>query len=42
MRVIYSDGHRLHAGEREMYRGQLVPCFEKPERADFEPDALVI
>jgi acetoin utilization deacetylase AcuC-like enzyme len=35
MKIIYSDRHRLHAGKLEFYRGELVPCFEKPERADF-------
>ncbi len=40
MKIIYSDRHRLHAGDKEMYRGQLVPCFEKPERADFVYDAV--
>jgi acetoin utilization deacetylase AcuC-like enzyme len=40
MKIIYSDRHRLHAGQREFYRGELVPCFEKPERADFVHEAL--
>jgi len=40
MKIIYSDRHRLHAGDKEMYRGQLVPCFEKPERAQFVYDAM--
>ncbi|MDY6945883.1 MAG: histone deacetylase family protein [Pseudomonadota bacterium] len=40
MKIIYSDRHRLHRGDREMYRGQLVPCFEKPERAQFVYDVL--
>lgn len=34
MKIIYSDRHRLHRGEVEMYRGRLVPCSETPERAD--------
>ena len=34
MRTIYSDDHRLHHGAAELYRGQLVPCFEMPARAD--------
>jgi acetoin utilization deacetylase AcuC-like enzyme len=40
MKVIYSDRHRLHRGDKEMYRGELVPCFETPERADYVVDAL--
>ena len=40
MKIIYSDRHRLHAGQREFYRGELVPCFEKPERADFVHEAV--
>ena len=40
MHIIYSDGHRAHRGEFEFYRGELVPCFEKPERADFVLAAL--
>ncbi len=35
MQIIYSDQHHLHHGEHEFYRGELVPCFEKPERADY-------
>lgn len=35
MKIVYSDRHRLHRGDKEMYRGELVPCFEKPERADY-------
>jgi len=34
MHIFYSDQHRAHAGSHEFYRGELVPCFEKPERAD--------
>jgi acetoin utilization deacetylase AcuC-like enzyme len=40
MKIIYSDRHRLHRGDKEMYRGELVPCFEKPERADYVYDAV--
>ena len=35
MRTIYNDKHALHQGKFEMFRGQLVPCFEVPDRADF-------
>ncbi|MFM2043906.1 MAG: hypothetical protein RLY86_2482 [Pseudomonadota bacterium] len=34
MRIFYSDRHRLQAGRAELNDGKLVPCFEKPERAD--------
>ena len=34
MHVYYSDRHRAHRGQYEFFRGELVPCFEKPERAD--------
>ncbi|MBQ0929696.1 histone deacetylase family protein [Ideonella alba] len=35
MLCVHSPLHRGHAGTHEIYRGELVPCFEKPERADF-------
>ncbi|HEY2258036.1 MAG TPA: histone deacetylase family protein [Variovorax sp.] len=35
MRTIYNDRHALHHGKVEMFRGELVPCFEVPARADF-------
>ena len=41
MKIVYSDRHRVHRGEFEFFRGELVPCFEKPERADFVFAALV-
>jgi acetoin utilization deacetylase AcuC-like enzyme len=41
MDIVYSPEHRGHRGEFEMYRGERVPCFEKPERADMVLDALV-
>ena len=34
MRTIYNHLHALHQGQFEMFRGQLVPCFEVPARAD--------
>jgi acetoin utilization deacetylase AcuC-like enzyme len=40
MLVVFSDRHRAHAGHVEFYRGELVPCFEKPERADLVRAAL--
>ena len=32
--VIHSEEHRLQAGRSELNDGQLVPCYEKPARAD--------
>ena len=34
MHVYYNDRHALHHGRHEMFRGELVPCFEVPARAD--------
>jgi len=34
MRVVYNDRHLLHRGKVEMFRGELVPCFEVPARVD--------
>jgi acetoin utilization deacetylase AcuC-like enzyme len=34
MRTIYNDQHVLHQGKVEMFRGELVPCFEVPARVD--------
>ncbi|HCP55148.1 MULTISPECIES: histone deacetylase family protein [Pseudomonas] len=34
MLTIYSDDHHLHHGKCELIDGQLMPCFEKPQRAD--------
>lgn len=35
MNVFHNDRHPLHHGRHEMFRGQLVPCFEVPARADY-------
>ncbi|MDM0114878.1 histone deacetylase family protein [Variovorax sp. J22R133] len=35
MITFYNDRHALHHGKVEMFRGDLVPCFEVPARADF-------
>jgi acetoin utilization deacetylase AcuC-like enzyme len=35
MRTVYNDRHALHHGKVEMFRGELVPCFEVPARADY-------
>ena len=34
MIIFYNTQHALHHGQLEMFRGQLVPCFEVPARAD--------
>ena len=35
MITFYNPHHALHQGKLEMFRGELVPCFEVPARADF-------
>lgn len=40
MQVFYNQHHALHHGQHEMFRGQLVPCFEVPARADFVLEEL--
>ena len=32
--TFYNRHHALHQGRMEMFRGQLVPCFEVPARLD--------
>ncbi len=34
MITFFNPNHVAHAGQLEMYRGELVPCFEVPSRAD--------
>ena len=34
MRTIFNAAHAGHRGRFEMFRGELVPCFEVPDRAD--------
>jgi acetoin utilization deacetylase AcuC-like enzyme len=34
MRVIHSPLHARHDGGKELHRGELVPCFESPARAE--------
>ena len=34
MITYYNRHHALHQGRWEMFRGELVPCFEVPARAD--------
>lgn len=35
MRTFFNTEHALHRGQKEMFRGELVPCFEVPDRVDF-------
>ena len=35
MITVYNHHHALHHGKVEMFRGELVPCFEIPARADY-------
>lgn len=34
MRIFHNPIHAQHAGQKEMYRGHLVPCHEVPDRVD--------
>ena len=34
MLTVYTEDHRLQDGKAELIDGQLLPCFEKPERAE--------
>ena len=34
MKSYYNHLHSLHQGKLEMFRGELVPCFEVPARVD--------
>jgi acetoin utilization deacetylase AcuC-like enzyme len=34
MLTVYSEDHRLQDGKAELIDGKLLPCFEKPERAE--------
>jgi acetoin utilization deacetylase AcuC-like enzyme len=34
MLTVYSNDHQLHRGTFELSGGELLPCFECPERAD--------
>jgi acetoin utilization deacetylase AcuC-like enzyme len=38
---FFSPLHALHAPEFEFYRGQRVPCFEKPIRASYVHEQLL-
>ncbi len=41
MITFFSPDHALHAPEYEFYRGQRVPCFEKPVRVDYVREQLL-
>lgn len=34
MKIIYSEDHKLHHGAKELNRGEMVPLFEMPSRAE--------
>lgn len=34
MMTFYNQEHSGHAGAREMFRGELVPCFGMPSRVE--------
>jgi acetoin utilization deacetylase AcuC-like enzyme len=40
MHIFFNDRHALHHGRHEMFRGELVPCFEVPARADYVIEEL--
>jgi acetoin utilization deacetylase AcuC-like enzyme len=40
MKTIYSEDHALQAGRVELIGAELVPCFEKPERAQIVLDRI--
>ncbi len=42
MKTFYSDSHRLHDVPNEFNRGELVPAYERPRRADNVLDSLRI
>lgn len=41
MITFFSPSHHLHAPEFEFYRGQRVPCFETPSRANYVHSQLL-
>ena len=41
MITYFSDRHVLHAPAFEFFRGERVPCFETPARADFVRSQLL-
>ena len=41
MITFFNDSHQVHAPEFEFFRGERVPCFETPARADYVKASLV-
>ena len=41
MITFYNHAHVLHQGRTEMFRGQMVPCFEGAARVDHVLSELV-
>ena len=41
MLVFFNDEQALHAPVHEIFRGERVPCFENPSRADFVRTSLL-
>lgn len=41
MITFFNDHHHAHAPEFEFYRGERVPCFESPARAEFVKASLL-
>lgn len=41
MQIVHSPLHLRHDGGMELHRGELVPCYEQPARADYIREALV-
>ena len=40
MKTIYSEKHKLRNAKTELYGGELVKPFERPERIDFIIDEI--
>ena len=40
MLIVHSPAHQAHAPAVEFFRGERVPCFESPQRAEFVLQAL--
>ena len=41
MQILFSSSHQAHAPKHEFFRGERVPCFESPARAEFVVQALL-
>lgn len=40
MKTVYSPLHAGHVGQLELMHGQLIPCFERPERVEIIREAI--